>query len=90
MKVCSALLILYCNLSRLRFTVIQNKVMSWKNVISVITFNVSKQTDLENILVKKGCVLTLHAYIMQKTEKALDYKHLISSCLNWMRNIKMK
>ncbi|KAK9711668.1 hypothetical protein QE152_g25341 [Popillia japonica] len=69
--------------------VVQNKTVTWKNVISLTTFNVSKHVDLENILVKKGCVLTLHAYVMQRIEKALDYKNLINSCLDWIRNIKM-
>lgn len=70
--------------------VVQNKVITWKNVITVITFNASKHADLENIFVKKGCVLTLHAYMMQKIEKALDYKHLISKCLDWLRTMKVR
>nr|XP_022906095.1 ectopic P granules protein 5 homolog [Onthophagus taurus] len=68
----------------------ESKPLSWSNITKIITFNLNKSTELERVLIQNGCILTLHAYILQKIEKVLDYKHLLSVSLDWISSIKMR
>ncbi|KAG5874036.1 hypothetical protein JTB14_007998 [Gonioctena quinquepunctata] len=62
---------------------------SWREVSELLNILVSKQTELEQAILNKGCLLTLNAIFVQRISKYSDTEALLNLCLDWMMNIKI-
>lgn len=64
--------------------------VSWSEASSLLRAYPPKQTELEQMLVSKGCVLTLHGFLMSKMTSSMDSKALLNTSIDWLQNIKIR
>lgn len=63
---------------------------TWKEVIDTIVVYPPRLTELEHMLVLRGCVLTLHAILEQRAKKSTDPINLMNLALSWLEQIKIR
>ncbi|CAH0560105.1 unnamed protein product [Brassicogethes aeneus] len=62
---------------------------SWKYIGENINILPSKLSELEQLLLEKGCILSLNAILVQRMAKYNDAEALLNTTLNWLMNIKI-
>lgn len=65
-------------------------VYLWSDITNEINLLIPKQTELEQSLLMKGCVLTLHAVMLKKLESSTDLKTLLNTSIDWLNVLKIK
>lgn len=63
---------------------------SWNELIDTLTTYPPRLTELEHILVSRGCVLTLHILLEQRALKSTDPVTLMNLALTWLEEIKIR
>lgn len=61
----------------------------WSDITSVLELFPPKQNELESTLIKKGCVLTLHAIMLKKIENNNDTMTLLGIGIEWLNALKV-
>lgn len=61
----------------------------WSDITSEIKLFLPKQNELEFALIKKGCVLTLHAIMLKKMENVKDIRTLLENGIEWLTQLKI-
>lgn len=62
----------------------------WSDITKELNLFLPKQNELELALLKKGCVLTLHAIMLKKIENIDDTKILLDNVIEWLSVLKVK
>ena len=62
---------------------------SWSEVGQLLTITATKQTELEQILLNRGYILTLNALFIQRIEKCHDAEGLLNLSIGWVQNLKI-
>ncbi|KAK9871044.1 hypothetical protein WA026_010002 [Henosepilachna vigintioctopunctata] len=62
---------------------------SWRHIAESSKIVSMKQIELEQVLVNKGSILTLHAILLRKVSLCSDYNMLMNQCLDWLSSIKI-
>ncbi|KAJ8949813.1 hypothetical protein NQ318_000511, partial [Aromia moschata] len=62
---------------------------TWREVGELLNILVSKQNELEQVILSKGSLLTLNAIFIQRISKCMDTESLVNLCLDWMVNVKI-
>lgn len=63
---------------------------SWREVIENLIPYPPRLTELERVLVSRGCILTLHALLEQRALKSADPLSLMNLTLKWLEDIKIR
>nr|CAH7757239.1 unnamed protein product [Callosobruchus chinensis] len=61
---------------------------TWTEISSLLNLSVTRQSELEQVLLAKGSILTLNAILLQRVSKGIDNEALMKQCLDWLCNIK--
>ncbi|CAH1956914.1 unnamed protein product [Acanthoscelides obtectus] len=61
---------------------------SWAEVSSLLNLSVTRQSELEQMLLVKGAILTLNAILLQRISKGVDNEAVIKQTLDWLCNMK--
>lgn len=63
---------------------------TWKVVVETLVPYPPRLTELEHVLVSRGCVLTLHALLEQRALKSTDPINLMNLALTWLEELKIR
>lgn len=63
---------------------------TWREIGEIVNIVVSTQTELEQSILNKSCLFSLNAIFVKRITKCNDPGALLSLCLNWMENLKIR
>lgn len=63
---------------------------TWREIGEILRIVTPKQTELEQSMLNKNCLLSLNAVFVQRICKCNDNASLLSLSLSWMENLKIR
>lgn len=61
----------------------------WLEITNNLNVQSSRQTELESVLLNKGCVLTLNTILLQRMKTQTNHEVLLNHCIQWIENLKI-